>query len=240
MRARVRELTNKLERMESSNDITRLQEQLRAQKIVVAEARAHAAAADERLQAGAVAVQRLRENRRAEVAATDEEIEELKEKVASLTRKALMQEEKLETSEHRIQALETQLAVAEADIEEKEQALAAPNNPPPVAAGLPKDVEEILAAKDVELSAAFEKEAAAKLRAGDLEARLREVQGQLVAAQAADETPGDVATVDSLREQLAQKDQALLSASESAPVTTRQARQQRGGGGFCGAKPKKH
>lgn len=240
MRARVRELTNKLERMESSNDITRLQEQLRAQKTVVAEARAHAAAADERLQAGAVAVQRLRENRRAEVAATDEEIEELKEKVASLTRKALMQEEKLETSEHRIQALETQLAVAEADIEEKEQALAAPNNPPPVAAGLPKDVEEILAAKDVELSAAFEKEAAAKLRADDLEARLREVQGQLVAAQAADETPGDVATVDSLREQLAQKDQALLSASESAPVTTRQARQQRGGGGFCGAKPKKH
>ena len=240
MRARVRELTNKLERMESSNDIIRLQEQLRAQKTVVAEARAHAAAADERLQAGAIAVQRLRENRRAEVAATDEEIEELKEKVASLKKKALTQEEKLEASEHRIQALETQLAAAEADIEDKEQALAASNNPPTVAAGWPEDVEEILAAKDVELSAALEKEAAAKLRADDLEARLREVQGQLDAAQAADEMSGDVATVDSLREQLAQKDQALLSTSGSPPVTTRPARQQRGGGGFCGAKPKKH
>jgi capsule polysaccharide export protein KpsE/RkpR len=97
-----------------------------------------------------------------------------------------------------------------------------------------------LATKDAELIAAVEKEAAAQSRAADLEARLREVQDQLAAAQAGNETPRDVATVESLREQLAQKDKELLAATEGAPAIRRPARQQRGGGGFCGAKPKKH
>ena len=79
-------------------------------------------------------------------------------------------------------------------------------------------------------------------RADELEARLREVQEQ----SASKETPRDVATtksqealeatVESLREQLVQKDKDLLAASASR----RPARQQRGGAGFCGAKPKKH
>ena len=73
--------------------------------------------------------------------------------MASLSKKSLVQEEKLEASEHRIQALETQLAVTEADIEEKEQALAA---------GSPEEFEARLATKDAELTAAVEKEAAAQ------------------------------------------------------------------------------
>ena len=245
MQARVRELTSKLEEMESSNDVGKLQEQLQAQKAVVAEARAHAAAADERLQAGATAVQRLRENRRAEVAATDQEIEELNEKVSSLTKKNLMQEEKLEAREQRLQALETQLAVTEADIEEKEEALAAAAQQSTAAAGSPEGAE-------AELSAAVEREAAERSRADELEARLLKVQEQLAVAKAA----SDVATIESLKEQLAQKDKELLvekakakeagaklwmaAGTEASPAAKRPARRKGGGGGFCGAKPNKH
>ena len=209
MQARIRDLMSKLDDAESSNEISKLQEQLQAQKAVGSEARAHAAAADERLQAGAAAVQRLRENRREEVAATGQEIEELKEKVSILTKKNLRQEDTLEQQEGKLQIFETQLAATEADMEEKDEELAAANAT--IAQLASQGAGGAGGAEAVELAAAAANSrlSEAAVAAANLEAENEQLKAQLAQLAAAAEGSPDESQA------LLAQNQVLLAAKDT-------------------------
>ena len=221
LQAKVHELSSKIAQLQQGSadqTVAKLQQQLASRNTEVAEARAHAAAADERLQAGAAAVKRLREHRREEVEQTDAEIEALKHKASSLDTKVLAAEEKAESAARRVQSLEAQLAATEVDIEEKESEVA-------VAIARAEDAESKLAAvgdadksskaEDAQSELLQARQTVTKLETANQ--RLKDELASLSVAPDGDALAAKDAEIAKLR------DEAAATLASSSPVTSLEA-----------------